>query len=62
MGFIRLAKYALELKRPVAMLNVGPTRADDLLGVTKIELPTGLVMRDVAKAVMYVIIYMLPSV
>ncbi|KAF8347852.1 DHS-like NAD/FAD-binding domain-containing protein [Amanita rubescens] len=47
----RLAKYALELKKPVAMLNVGPTRADDLPGVTKIEHPTGLVMRDVAKAV-----------
>jgi hypothetical protein len=36
------------------MLNVGPTRADDLPGINKIELPTGLVMRDVAKSIMYV--------
>ncbi|KAK2463553.1 hypothetical protein APHAL10511_004304 [Amanita phalloides] len=47
----RLVKHALELRKPVLMLNVGPTRADDLTGVTKIELPTGTVMRDVAKAV-----------
>ena len=36
------------------MLNVGPTRADSLPGVTKIELPTGLIMRDVVRAVLYV--------
>ena len=41
------------------MLNIGPTRADDLPGVDKIELPTGLVMRDVAKSIMYVIMNML---
>jgi hypothetical protein len=48
----RLAKRALELKRPVMMLNVGPTRTDGLPGVTKIELPTGFIMRDVVRGVL----------
>ncbi|KIL69301.1 hypothetical protein M378DRAFT_1054375 [Amanita muscaria Koide BX008] len=47
----RLVKHALELKKPVVMLNIGPTRADTLPGIIKISLPAGLVMRDVAKAV-----------
>ncbi|TFK77967.1 hypothetical protein K466DRAFT_607474 [Polyporus arcularius HHB13444] len=34
------------------LLNVGPTRADQLLGVETIEIPAGTVMRDVVKAVL----------
>ncbi|KAF8637655.1 hypothetical protein AX17_002723 [Amanita inopinata Kibby_2008] len=47
----RLVRLAIELKKPVMLLNVGPTRVDGLPGVTKIELPVGLIFRDVAKAV-----------
>ncbi|KAI0792003.1 DHS-like NAD/FAD-binding domain-containing protein [Abortiporus biennis] len=48
----RLLKHALELKKPVLYLNVGPTRADGLPGIEKIEIPSGLIMRDVVKAVL----------
>ncbi|KAN0088384.1 DHS-like NAD/FAD-binding domain containing protein [Tylopilus felleus] len=48
----RLVKHALELKKPVLLLNVGPTRADGLVGVDKIEIATSRVMRDVVRAVL----------
>ncbi|GJE98072.1 NAD-dependent protein deacylase [Phanerochaete sordida] len=48
----RLLKHALELKKPVLLLNVGPTRADPLPGVEKIELPSGAVLRDVVRTVL----------
>ncbi len=35
------------------LLNVGPTRADGMPSVEKLDIPSGAVMRDVAKAVMY---------
>lgn len=35
------------------MLNIGPTRADPL-GIEKIELSSGLVLRDVVRSVLYV--------
>ncbi|ETW78651.1 hypothetical protein HETIRDRAFT_323334 [Heterobasidion irregulare TC 32-1] len=47
----RLLKHALELQKPVLFVNVGPTRADGLPGVEKLDVPSGLVMRDVVKAV-----------
>ncbi|KJA28037.1 hypothetical protein HYPSUDRAFT_130163 [Hypholoma sublateritium FD-334 SS-4] len=47
----RLLKHALELKKPVMLLNVGPTRADGMPSVEKLDVPSGAVMRDVAKAV-----------
>ncbi|KIM44686.1 hypothetical protein M413DRAFT_25129 [Hebeloma cylindrosporum] len=47
----RLVKHALELKKPIMLLNVGPTRADGLPGVEKIDVPSGAVMRQVAKEV-----------
>ena len=46
-----LLKRALELDKPVLFLNVGPTRADGLLGVDKLEVPTSVVMTDVVHAV-----------
>ncbi|KAF5316651.1 hypothetical protein D9619_006428 [Psilocybe cf. subviscida] len=48
----RLLKHALELKKPVMLLNVGPTRADGLPGIDKIDVPSGSVMREVAKEVL----------
>ncbi|KAI0339621.1 DHS-like NAD/FAD-binding domain-containing protein [Trametopsis cervina] len=48
----RLLKHALDLKKPVLMLNVGPTRADPLPGLEKIELPSGSILRDVVRAVL----------
>ncbi len=52
---LRLVKHAIERRKPVMLLNVGPTRADQLLGVETIEIPAGTVMRDVVKAVLYVL-------
>ncbi|KAA1470223.1 DHS-like NAD/FAD-binding domain-containing protein [Dentipellis sp. KUC8613] len=47
----RLLKHALELHKPILYLNMGPTRADGMPGVEKIEIPSGEVMRDVVRAV-----------
>jgi NAD+-dependent protein deacetylase sirtuin 4 len=47
-----LLKHALELKKPVLMLNVGPSRADGYPGVEKIEIASGMIMKEVVKAVM----------
>ena len=46
-----LLKHALELRKPILHLNVGPTRADGLPGVDKLEIPTSAVMTDVVHAV-----------
>ena len=45
-------KHAVDLKKPVLVLNVGPTRAD---GIEKIDIPSGTILTDVAKGVMYVV-------
>ncbi|PPQ67858.1 hypothetical protein CVT25_010297 [Psilocybe cyanescens] len=47
----RLLKHALELKKPVILLNVGPSRADGLPGIVKLDIPSGAIMRDVARNV-----------
>ena len=47
-----LLKYGLELGKPVMLLNVGPTRADGLPGVEKIDLPTGTILPTIAKEVL----------
>ena len=44
----RLLRHALELSKPVLILNVGPTRADIIMPpVEKIEVSSGLVLRQV---------------
>ncbi|KAG5721365.1 hypothetical protein E4T56_gene12961 [Termitomyces sp. T112] len=48
----RLLKHALELKKPIMLLNVGPTRADGVAGVVKIDMASGTIMRDVARIVL----------
>lgn len=54
----RLLKYAVELHKPVLLLNVGPSRADGHPGVEKIDIASGTIMRDVVKAVVYVSFYL----
>jgi NAD-dependent deacetylase sirtuin 4 len=46
-----LLKRALELRKPVLYLNLGPTRADGLPGVDKLEIAMSTVMTDVVDAV-----------
>ncbi|OJA20447.1 hypothetical protein AZE42_06075 [Rhizopogon vesiculosus] len=48
----RLVKRALELRKPVLLLNVGPTRADGLPGVEKLEISSSLVLRDAVRALL----------
>ncbi|KAJ3538941.1 hypothetical protein NMY22_g4955 [Coprinellus aureogranulatus] len=43
-----LIKHALELKKPVVVLNTGPTRADTLPNIEKIDMASGAVLVDVA--------------
>jgi len=50
-GLYSLLKFALRWRKPVLYLNVGPTRADGLPGVDKLEIPTSAVMTDVVQAV-----------
>lgn len=57
----RLVKHALELNKPVLILNVGPSRADGHPGVEKIELASGVIMREVVKAVMLAFFYGISS-
>ncbi|KAI1791800.1 DHS-like NAD/FAD-binding domain-containing protein [Ganoderma leucocontextum] len=48
----RLVKHALDQRKPVLLLNIGPTRADQLAGIEAIEVPAGSVMRQVVKQVL----------
>ncbi|KAF9454292.1 DHS-like NAD/FAD-binding domain-containing protein [Macrolepiota fuliginosa MF-IS2] len=48
----RLLKHALDTHKPVMLLNIGPTRADNITGVQKIEYPTGSVLHDVTRNVL----------
>jgi NAD-dependent protein deacetylase/lipoamidase sirtuin 4 len=46
---VRLVRHAVDANKPVLLLNVGPTRADGLKGVEKVELPSGDVLRGAAR-------------
>ncbi|KAJ2918682.1 hypothetical protein MD484_g1763, partial [Candolleomyces efflorescens] len=50
----RLVKHALELKKPVILLNLGPTRADLLPNIEKINMASGAILVDAASLVMWV--------
>ena len=50
---IRLLTYAINLKKPVLLLNVGPTRADGLPGLVKLGVRSGAILGDVTRTVMY---------
>lgn len=45
-----IVQHALDLKKDVLLLNVGPTRADSL-GVEKIEWESGDVLKDASTRV-----------
>ncbi|KAJ2934772.1 hypothetical protein H1R20_g2303, partial [Candolleomyces eurysporus] len=47
----RLVKHALDLKKPVILLNLGPTRADLLSNIEKINMASGTILVDVARLV-----------
>lgn len=48
----RLIKQALEAQKPVLMLSIGPSRADNLPGVEKIEMKAGTVLEGVLERYM----------
>ncbi|KAG8774143.1 hypothetical protein FRC12_002150 [Ceratobasidium sp. 428] len=45
----RLLKHATELGKPVMLLNLGPTRADDVPGVEKIEAACSDILRGAVR-------------
>jgi NAD+-dependent protein deacetylase sirtuin 4 len=49
-----LLKHAVTMRKPVLLLNVGPTRADGLVGVEKIDMASGAIVRDIVKNVVCV--------
>ncbi|KAJ4473457.1 DHS-like NAD/FAD-binding domain-containing protein [Lentinula edodes] len=48
----RLLKHALALGKSVLMINVGPSRADVVEGVHKLDIASGDIMRDVVRNVL----------
>ncbi|KAJ7654485.1 hypothetical protein DFH06DRAFT_1416127 [Mycena polygramma] len=48
----RLLKHAVELNKPVLLLNVGPSRGDDIEQIDRIDMASGLIIRDVVRAVL----------
>lgn len=48
---LRIVRHALELKKDVLLLNIGPTRAD-ALGIEKIEYKSGDILGDAARIVL----------
>ncbi|KAJ7043724.1 DHS-like NAD/FAD-binding domain-containing protein [Mycena alexandri] len=48
----RLLKRAVELGKPVLLLNVGPSRGDSVSEVDRIDMASGLIIRDVVRAVL----------
>ncbi|KAJ7696555.1 DHS-like NAD/FAD-binding domain-containing protein [Mycena rosella] len=48
----RLLKRAVELGKPALLLNVGPSRGDGIEEIERIDMASGLVIRDVVKAVL----------
>jgi hypothetical protein len=49
-----LLKHAVELGKPVLLLNVGPSRGDSIEEVERIDMASGLIILDVVKTVLYV--------
>lgn len=48
----RIVKHACELKKPVFILNTGPTRADKLPGVEKVDELSGSVLPEVLRTIL----------
>ena len=47
-----MLKRAVELGKPVLLLNVGPSRADSIEMVERIDMASGRIIRDVVKTVL----------
>lgn len=50
----RTVKHALELKKPVFVLNTGPTRADELPGIEKVDGLSGSVLPEAVRTILWV--------
>ncbi|KAJ7091452.1 DHS-like NAD/FAD-binding domain-containing protein [Mycena belliarum] len=48
----RLLRHAVALGKPTLLLNVGPSRGDNVPELERIDMASGLIMRDVVKAVL----------
>jgi hypothetical protein len=58
-NFHRLIQLAHINKRPILLLNIGPTRADSL-EITKLEVPCGEALRQVTKHLWFIQSLQLP--
>jgi len=48
----RIVKHAIELNKPVFVLNMGPTRADELPGIQKVDGLSGSIIPEVVRTVL----------
>ena len=48
----RMVKHALQLKKPVFILNMGPTRADELPGIEKVDGLSGGVLQGAVRTIL----------
>jgi NAD-dependent deacetylase sirtuin 4 len=48
----RLVKHAVELNKPVFVLNMGPTRADGLPEIQKVDGLSGSVLSEVVRTIL----------
>ena len=48
----RIVKHAVELNKPVFILNMGPTRADELPGIQKVDGLSGGVLPEVVRTIL----------
>jgi len=48
----RIVKHAVEIGKPVLILNIGPTRADGIEHIVKIEMKSGDILRDVCSVIL----------
>jgi hypothetical protein len=48
----RIVKHAIELNKPVFVLNMGPTRADGLPGIQKVDGLSGSVLSEVVRTIL----------
>jgi NAD+-dependent protein deacetylase sirtuin 4 len=47
--FTSLLKHAIALRKPVLMINLGPSRADGIDEVEKLEVASGSIMTDAVR-------------
>ena len=42
------------MKKPIMLLNIGPTRVDGIQEIQKLNIASGVVLREVTKEIMFV--------